>query len=92
MQERKSPITMAALLVCLTGVSLYGCSTKATLSKEEQTNFRGGPPPPGFFAEAEKRKAAAENRVPANYKAWNEQRNAALKHGAAPSSNSPTPR
>jgi hypothetical protein len=61
------------------------------MSKEDQANFRGGPPPPGFAAEAEKRRAAAQSRMPANYKAWQEQRNAALgKAGAAPSASSPT--
>jgi hypothetical protein len=83
-KERKSPLPVAALLVCLTGISLYGCGAKTEMSKEEQANFAGGPPPPGYAAEAEKRKAAAEKNAPASYKAWQEKRNADLNHGGAP--------
>lgn len=73
---------MALLLAGLTAIALCGCGAKTEMSKEDQANFKGGPPPASFTAEAEKRKAAAESHMPSNYKAWVEQRNAALKHGA----------
>ena len=85
MKVLKSPITVAVLLACLTGVSLAGCGTKTEISKQEMANIRGGPVPSGYTAEAAKRKAAAEQRMPASFKNWSEQRSAALaSHGAAP--------
>jgi hypothetical protein len=59
------------------------------MSKQDQANFRGGPMPAGFAAEAQKRQAEAQKRMPSSYKAWQEQRNATLKHGAAPANPAP---
>src|SRR5579862_1686430 len=92
-KERKSPIPVVVrriCLICLAGTSLFGCGTKTEMSKQEQDNFKGGPPPPGYLAEAEKRKAAAEKRMPQSFKVWQDQRNAALaSHGAAPVNSPP---
>jgi hypothetical protein len=83
MRERKSLLPIAVLLAYLTGGSLCGCSKQAELTK---TDFQkgGGPMPASFAAGAAKRQAEAEKRMPASYKAWQEQRSAALGHGAAP--------
>jgi hypothetical protein len=83
-KERKSSLPVAGLLVCLAGMSLYGCGAKSEMSHQEQANFAGGPQPAGYAAEAEKRKATAEKNTPASYKAWQDKRNADLNHGGAP--------
>ncbi len=78
MKVQKSKIVYMGTLVGLIGLTLFGCSAKTTMSKEDQANFKGGPMPANFAAESGKRKAAAESKVPASYKAWTEHRNAAL--------------
>lgn len=61
-------VTLSALLllVSLTGIALTGCKSEGKMSKDEMSNFKGGPMPPEAAKQLEEaqKKAAAEANAP----------------------------